>query len=79
MIEDDMTNNAKWLYSRCSRARASMGTSLSTLDLCLKIFEVIKETDDEDDIQIPIWLIILMSIVCQIIVRHLLRSRRSKS
>lgn len=54
MISDDMTNNAKWLYSRCSRARASMGTSLSTLDLCLKIFEVIKETDDEDDIQIPL-------------------------
>src|SRR5210317_527109 len=54
MISDDMTNNAKWLYSSCLRARASMWTSLSTLDLCLKIFEVIKETDDEDDIQIPL-------------------------
>ena len=53
-IISDGTNNAKWLYSRCSRARTSMGTSLSTLDLCLKIFEVIKETDDEDDIQIPL-------------------------
>lgn len=52
MISDDISN-ALWLYHRCSKARASMGTPLTTLDLCVKILQVVKKTKD-DDIQIPL-------------------------
>lgn len=46
--------NAQWLYHRCSKARASMETPLTTLDLCVKILQVIKKTEEDDDIQIPL-------------------------
>ncbi len=53
MLSDDMSN-AQWLYHRCSKARASMGTPLTTLDLCVKILQVIEKTKEDDDIQIPL-------------------------
>ena len=53
MLSDDMAN-AQWLYHRCSKARASMETPLTTLDLCVKILQVIKKTEEDDDIQIPL-------------------------
>ena len=53
MLLDD-SSNAQWLFIRCSKARTSMGTPLTSLELCLKILHVIQKTDEDDDIQIPL-------------------------
>ena len=52
--DNDGMSNAQWLYQRCSKARASMGTPVTTLELCAKILQVIQKTDEDDDIQIPL-------------------------
>ncbi|KAL7491901.1 hypothetical protein ACHAWT_001150 [Skeletonema menzelii] len=54
MLAEDELSNAQWLFNRCSKARTSMGTPLTSLELCVKILHVIQHTDEDDDIQIPL-------------------------
>ena len=47
-----MSSTAHWLYNQCSKACSSMGTTLSALELSLRILQIIQETDEADgDIQ----------------------------
>lgn len=45
MSSEDLSN-AQWLFNRCSQT--SMGTPLSTLDLCVKILHVIQQSDEDN-------------------------------
>lgn len=42
MADDNGASNAHWLYQRCSKARATMQTPLTTLQLSLRILHVVK-------------------------------------
>lgn len=53
MSSEDLSN-AQWLFNRCSKAQISMGNPLTTLNLCVKILRVIQQSDEDDDINIPL-------------------------
>ena len=53
MSPEDLSN-AQWLFNRCSKAQTSMGTPSTTLDLCKRILHVIQQSDEDDDIKIPL-------------------------
>lgn len=51
MSSEDLSN-AQWLFNWCSKAQTSMGTSLPTLDLCVKILNAIQQSVEDDNLQL---------------------------
>jgi len=46
MSQDD---NTQWFYNRCSTARTTMQTPLSTLNLSIKLLQYIKSLDEDTE------------------------------